>query len=357
MLKRLVMAVAVVSGLATGVALASNIYSGLSPAGIAKALACPGTSASTATVQVCTQAGIASCPSAGTPLSIVWTPYIGSGATTSLAAGGCTLPVTTNEGSTVTSTGGVGLFTAAVPVALNLNAGATAWVAPALVATATGAQATGSVTIGSTVLPATGFSVTVGPTTWTSAALYSFSYTSGATASCTAGQYLLFTFSDGATGHVACAAGGNAITGGTAGSSIVAGSGLTAPPTTATCGTGTAGTTCSGTIVLTSAIAISPTAAGWHYLNLTGPTTVLLPTITSTLVSQGFWEGFRNYTGILSAITLRAPASTYIDVMGAVASSGGYMLSSGALGDEAYVSAATTTLYMGSANTLNWSNH
>lgn len=123
----------------------------LAPAGVASALACPGTSASTATVQVCTQAGIVSCPSAGTPLGIVWTPYIGSGATTSLAAGGCTLPVTTNEGSTVTNTGGVGLFTAAVPVALSLNAGATAWVAPALVATATGAQATGTITVGNTV--------------------------------------------------------------------------------------------------------------------------------------------------------------------------------------------------------------
>src|ERR1700690_2203818 len=86
---------------AVGLALASDVRKPVSESDVSTALACPGTAASTTTTQVCAQATITACPAAGTPLTVRWTPYVTSGATTSLAAGGCTLPVTTNEGSTV----------------------------------------------------------------------------------------------------------------------------------------------------------------------------------------------------------------------------------------------------------------
>jgi hypothetical protein len=99
---------------------------------------------------------------------------------------------------------------------------------------------------------------------------------------------------------------------------------------------------------------ISPTATGF-YFNNHGALTYNLPTITSA--SIGLQMCFRNDTGISGALTIVAPASTTIDVAGAVKSTPGNLSSAGALGDAACVVAVGTTLYMAYTGPGTWSNN
>lgn len=99
---------------------------------------------------------------------------------------------------------------------------------------------------------------------------------------------------------------------------------------------------------------ISPTATGF-YFNNHGALTYNLPTITSATV--GLQMCFRNDTGISGALTIVAPASTTIDVAGAVNSTPGNLSSGGALGDAACVVAQSTTQYVAYTGSGAWSNN
>ena len=118
----------------------SGTWGSLNDAGaISNAGTCLGTAASTSTVQVC--ATSPALTSNTYPLTVSWVPYVTSGASPTLNAGGGALPILTNEGVAAAAS----LFTAAVPVTLSLNSGATAWVAQPLVPSSTGATATGPI--------------------------------------------------------------------------------------------------------------------------------------------------------------------------------------------------------------------
>ena len=95
----------------------------LTTAGVAAALACPGTSASSPTAEVCTQASIASC-SPG--LSVLFTPHangLPSGASPTLAAGGCTGPILDSTGAVLAT----GAITSTTPLGLTINLPGTGW--------------------------------------------------------------------------------------------------------------------------------------------------------------------------------------------------------------------------------------
>jgi hypothetical protein len=66
---------------------------------------------------------------------------------------------------------------------------------------------------------------------------------------------------------------------------------------------------------------------------------------------------YRNYTTRTSAVTLKAPTSTYIDYAGSNSSSGGTFVSAGATGDEACVIPVSMTQYMGTVRLGTWSVH
>ena len=155
--------------------------------------------------------------------------------------------------------------------------------------------------------------------------LFSGTYTSGLTLSCTTGQTVILTFSDGATASVACT-GSNAIAGGTTLTTVTGGSGLYAAPTTATATVGTA-TSVSGTPVLATTISVSPIISGF-YINGTAALTYKMP---SVLVGQQFCMS--NGTNITGVIKILAPASTYLNFTGAPGNAAGNYLSPGSAGD------------------------
>ena len=89
---------------------------------------------------------------------------------------------------------------------------------------------------------------------------------------------------------------------------------------------------------------VTVTAGGFYFNNATsGGMTFNLPVITSGTVGAQFCFG--NSTTKTGAITLQAPASTYIDNGGTNGSSAGTFVSAGALGDAACVVAVTVTQY------------
>jgi len=108
-------------------------------------------------------------------------------------------------------------------------------------------------------------------------------------------------------------------------------------------------------VTLSTASPASPTVSGF-YLNATsGAITYNLPTITSGTVGAQYC--FRNYTTKTGAITLKAPASTYIDVAGANGTAAGTLVSGGAVGDSVCVVAVSTTQYMAYPGNGTWANN
>lgn len=99
------------------------------------------------------------------------------------------------------------------------------------------------------------------------------------------------------------------------------------------------------------------TVSGWGFFvnNASGALTYTLPTITSGTV--GLQYCFRNAATKTGAITITAPASTYIDKDGANGSAAGTLVSGGAAGDAACVVAVSTTQYMAYVAKGAWTNN
>ena len=189
-----------------------------------------------------------------------------------------------------------------------------------------------------------------------SAGLFAGTYTSGITATGTIGQTCsLATFNGAGTLAAATVAltGTNTIAGGTALVVTAAGSGYTSAPTSATATNGTA--TCSGTAVVATSISSAPQGTGWYFNSLAGPITFALPIITSG--SIGMQLCFRNTAAGTGVITLKAPASTFIDKAGVLGSASGTLVSGGALGDSVCLLAIDTTHYAATVNTGTWTNN
>ena len=96
-------------------------------------------------------------------------------------------------------------------------------------------------------------------------------------------------------------------------------------------------------VVISTSGPVAVAATGFYINNASGALTYTLPTITSGLVGMQFC--FRNAVTRTGAITLTAPASTYIELSGAVGTVAGTLVSGGALGDSACVVAVDTTHY------------
>jgi len=99
---------------------------------------------------------------------------------------------------------------------------------------------------------------------------------------------------------------------------------------------------------------VSP-VSGYVFNNTPGALTVNLPTITSANI--GVQICVRNYPTKTGAITLQAPASTYIGKDGANGSAAGTLVSAGALGDAACVVAASATQYIAYISSGAWTNN
>jgi hypothetical protein len=109
------------------------------------------------------------------------------------------------------------------------------------------------------------------------------------------------------------------------------------------------------TAVQATAGPVSATVSGFYYNNYTSTMTYNLPTITSGGVGARFC--FFNYAGRTGAITLQAPASTYIDNNGANGSQAGTLVSSGALGDAVCVHAVAVGQYKAFIGGGSWTNN
>ncbi len=190
-----------------------------------------------------------------------------------------------------------------------------------------------------------------------SGALLSGTYTSGITTTGTVGQTCLLTALNGA-GSAATASvaltGTNAIAGGTALVITAAGSGYASAPTSSTASAGTAAA-CSGTAVIATVVSVAPTFPGSYFDNMAGALTYVLPVITTNLIGAAWC--FRNYAPRTGAITLRAPASTYIDKSGALGTVAGTLVSGGAAGDASCVVAIDSTHYAATVSLGTWTNN
>ena len=271
-------------------------------------------------------------------IEVLWTPDIASGATPTLDVGCGAKAINTNENASPAT----GQFGASVPVRLRYDG--TSWRAPAVIPSSTGGSATGNLSVSSTVLNYT-FGVIV-PVVRASAAagLYSGTYTSGITATGSAGQTCTLTALNGG-GALASATvaltGSNAIAGGTALVVTATGSAYTTAPTSATAGNGTA--TCSGTAVVGTALSVPIAATGFYINDNAAPLTYVLPAVTAANVGLQvcMWNGNTR----TSVQTIKAPASTYIDNNGANGSAAGTLVFGGALADAACFVATSVTQY------------
>ena len=89
---------------------------------------------------------------------------------------------------------------------------------------------------------------------------------------------------------------------------------------------------------------VTVSASGYFLNNASGALTYTLPTIVTGTIGKTYC--FRNAVTKTGAITLTAPASTYIDYLGANGSAAGTLVSAGAAGDAVCLIAQTTTQYV-----------
>jgi hypothetical protein len=108
-------------------------------------------------------------------------------------------------------------------------------------------------------------------------------------------------------------------------------------------------------VALPSSGPIAVAASGYYLNSASGALTFNLPVITSANIGAQFC--FRNNTGNSGAITLRAPASTYIDLNGVNGSAAGTLVSGGALGDAACVVSVSATQYIAYPGNGSWTNN
>jgi hypothetical protein len=93
-------------------------------------------------------------------------------------------------------------------------------------------------------------------------------------------------------------------------------------------------------------------STGYYLNNYTGAITYNLP---ATATGKSFC--FRNAVTRTGIITIKAPASTYIDKDGALGTVSGTAVSGGALGDSACVVGYDSTHYMLFVNRGTWTNN
>lgn len=92
--------------------------------------------------------------------------------------------------------------------------------------------------------------------------------------------------------------------------------------------------------------------SGFWFNDAAGALTFNLPAITTANIGARFC--IRNMPTRTGAITLQAPASTYISKDGANGSAAGTFVSAGALGDNVCVLAVTTTQYISYVGSGTW---
>jgi hypothetical protein len=71
----------------------------------------------------------------------------------------------------------------------------------------------------------------------------------------------------------------------------------------------------------------------------------------------GLQRCYRNSTGVTAVLTVQMAASNTIDLNGANGSSGGYLASSGALGDSVCIVSDSTNHWYAYAGGGTWTNH
>lgn len=111
----------------------------------------------------------------------------------------------------------------------------------------------------------------------------------------------------------------------------------------------------SGNVTVSTSGPVTVSGPGFYYNNASGALTYNLPAITASNIGAKFC--FRNLTTRTGAITLQAPASTYIDSAGANGSAAGTLVSGGALGDNGCLQAVTTTQYVWWPGLGTWTNN
>jgi hypothetical protein len=191
-----------------------------------------------------------------------------------------------------------------------------------------------------------------------SGVLHAGTYTSGLSPTCSPGNTCNLASFDGggssATATVACT-GSNTIAGGTAIVVTAPGSGYTSAPTSATGSDGTA-TNCSGMAVVATSISVGPAVTGFYFADISsGGLTYVLPTVTAANV--GIQICIRQAVTKTGALTLKLPASTYMDIGGANGSAAGTLVSAGAAGEAVCVVGVTTTQYAGYVSAGTWTNN
>lgn len=126
-----------------------------------------------------------------------------------------------------------------------------------------------------------------------------------------------------------------------------------------TCNNGTWGAAGGGSsapsVTVSTSGPVTVTTAGYYFNNAAGALTFTLKTLASGDIGSTWC--FRNYTTKTGAITLTAPASTFIDVLGANGSAAGTLVSAGAAGDSVCLVAVTTTEYMAYIGAGIWTNN
>jgi hypothetical protein len=108
-------------------------------------------------------------------------------------------------------------------------------------------------------------------------------------------------------------------------------------------------------VVVSTSGPVTVAATGFYVNNASGALTYRLPTVASGLVGMQFC--FRNATARTGAITITAPALTYLDVNGTNGSVAGTLVSGGAAGDSACVVAISTTEYLAYPGNGSWTNN
>jgi hypothetical protein len=110
-------------------------------------------------------------------------------------------------------------------------------------------------------------------------------------------------------------------------------------------------------VISTSGPVTVAATSGRYYNNASGALTYNLPAITAGMVTASAQFCFSEYVGKSGAITLQAPASTYIFVLGVNGTVAGTLVSSGVLGDSACVAVVDTTHYEAALGPGVWVNN
>jgi hypothetical protein len=109
------------------------------------------------------------------------------------------------------------------------------------------------------------------------------------------------------------------------------------------------------TVTLSTAGPVTVSAAGFYFNDSAGSMTYHLPAIAAGSIGARYC--FRNAPARTGAITLQAPAATYIDLEGANGTAAGSLTSDGDAGDSACLVAIGLTQYAAYTGSGAWSNN